>query len=210
MRPSSLPRRTQNERKTATIARLVDATIAALAEVGYARASVSEVCARAGLTQGALFRHFATRHDLVAKATEEIAARHVLRFSDSFAAPAAEVDAMALERVVRFAREVTRTDMHAAWREVMIAARTDGALRAAVREPLARYERALLEATWRFFGVEGERAEHVGAVVLSIMHAFDSEAVTVAIWPNAAIEEARVRWATKVLGDALRARAGDW
>lgn len=196
-------RRTQAERKAATIAGLIDATIASLAEVGYARTSVSEICARAGVTQGALFRHFATRQDLVAAATEEIARRHVLRFADTFARPAGALDAAALESVVRFVREVARTDVHAAWREVMVAARTDPALRAAVRGSLARYEQALLEATCRFFGARGERAAHVGAVVLSIMHAFDSEAVTVAIHPNAAIEEARVRWAARVLADAL-------
>ena len=38
-----------------------------------------------------------------------------------------------------------------------------------------------------------------GAIVLSLMHAFDSEAVTVGIVSNTAIEEQRVQWAAEVL-----------
>ena len=77
-------RRTQAERREATIARLLDATIDALAERGYAGASVAEICRRAGLSQGALFRHFDTRHAVIGAATDEIGRRHLARFVDAF------------------------------------------------------------------------------------------------------------------------------
>ncbi|MDQ3403638.1 MAG: TetR/AcrR family transcriptional regulator, partial [Actinomycetota bacterium] len=41
------PRRTQRERREATIGKLVNATIDAISDVGYARASVQEICGRA-------------------------------------------------------------------------------------------------------------------------------------------------------------------
>ena len=58
-------RRTQAERRAATIERLVDASIAVLAESGYAGASVKAICDHAGVSQGALFRHFETRLELL-------------------------------------------------------------------------------------------------------------------------------------------------
>ena len=198
------PRRTQAQRREATIALLLSATVDALAEVGYARTSVSEICARAGVTQGALFRHFATRLDVVAAATEDIARQHIARLEETFEFPAQLApDPQTLRAVVLFIRELARGARHAAWREVMVAARTDDTLRAAVRDALGRYEEALLQTTWRFFAVEDSATEHVGTVALSLMHMFDSEALTVGVYPNARIEEARVEWATKVLGEAL-------
>ena len=47
-------RRSQNERTAATIARLLEATMTAIVELGYSRATVREICARAGVSQGGL------------------------------------------------------------------------------------------------------------------------------------------------------------
>ena len=58
-------RRTQGERSAATVAKLIQATIEAIVEVGYAGASTREICDRAGISQGGLFRHFPTRRDLI-------------------------------------------------------------------------------------------------------------------------------------------------
>ena len=62
---SEHPRRSQSERRAETIELLLDATIATIAELGYHRATTAEICARAGVTHGALFHHFETRIDLV-------------------------------------------------------------------------------------------------------------------------------------------------
>lgn len=65
-------RRTQVERRTQTRRALLDATIESLVEVGYARTTTTEVTRRAGVSQGALFKHFATRSALVAAAAEHL------------------------------------------------------------------------------------------------------------------------------------------
>ena len=54
-------RRTQQERREGTIRKLLDAAAETLIEVGYSEASVQRICARAEVSQGALFRHFASR-----------------------------------------------------------------------------------------------------------------------------------------------------
>ena len=65
-------RRTQLQRREQTIGRIVDATIDALCELGYARTSVTEIGARAGVSQGGIFRHFDTRLDIVVAAAAEV------------------------------------------------------------------------------------------------------------------------------------------
>jgi AcrR family transcriptional regulator len=66
------PRRTQPERRAETRARLLAATQAALVERGYAGATTTEVCRRAGVSQGALFKHFASKGELLAATAEQL------------------------------------------------------------------------------------------------------------------------------------------
>jgi len=59
-------RRTQQSRREETVAKLIDAAEACFVEVGFSQAGVQMICDRAGMSQGALFRHFKTKNDLVA------------------------------------------------------------------------------------------------------------------------------------------------
>ena len=71
------PRRTQAERRADTTELLLDATIDAIADVGYHGATTAEICARAGVSDGALFHHFDTRVDLVLGALAHLTERRV-------------------------------------------------------------------------------------------------------------------------------------
>jgi AcrR family transcriptional regulator len=53
-------------------ARLIAATKASLMDSGYARTTAVEVCARAGVTRGALFHHFSGLSGLFAATLEEV------------------------------------------------------------------------------------------------------------------------------------------
>jgi len=55
-------------------ARLIAAARASLMDSGYARTTAVEVCARAGVTRGALFHHFSGLSELFAAALEEVCA----------------------------------------------------------------------------------------------------------------------------------------
>jgi AcrR family transcriptional regulator len=193
-------RRTQAERRAATVQGLIDATISALAEVGYAKTSVREICRRAGVSQGGMFRHFPSRISMIAATVAEIGARHLARFEASFGAGVRDVDAM-----LAFVTEAARSDTHAAWHEVMVAARTDAELRPSVTTALQAFEAAVLGSVGRWLGVHNaEKADRLGVIVLSIMHLFDSEAVTTRIYPNPALVARRAAW----LGELLRAELG--
>lgn len=66
------PTRTQRERREETRARLLGATQAALVERGYAGATTAAICRRAGVSQGALFKHFASKGELLAATAERL------------------------------------------------------------------------------------------------------------------------------------------
>ena len=51
----------QQARSVATRRRLLDAAVETLLSLGLARTSTTEVCRRAGVSQGALFKHFASK-----------------------------------------------------------------------------------------------------------------------------------------------------
>ncbi|HVZ35153.1 MAG TPA: TetR/AcrR family transcriptional regulator [Polyangiaceae bacterium] len=70
MSASPIPRRSQRERRDETQRKLLEATLECLAELGYARTTTPEIVRRAGLSQGALFKHYASKDALLAAAME--------------------------------------------------------------------------------------------------------------------------------------------
>ncbi len=75
-------RRTQEERRTETRRRLLEATVESLIEVGYAGTTIRHVTELAGVSQGAQSHHFPHRVDLVASAFEHLAEQRVDRYRE--------------------------------------------------------------------------------------------------------------------------------
>lgn len=65
-------REPQQDRSRATRARLLDAAIDSLAELGWAATTVAVVAERAGVSRGAAQHHFPTREDLFMAAVEQV------------------------------------------------------------------------------------------------------------------------------------------
>jgi AcrR family transcriptional regulator len=80
------PRLTKAERGAVTRARLLDATIDCLVELGWAGTSTTEVVRRAGVSRGAQVHHYPTKEDLVLAAIEHLVARRVEEYRLAFAA----------------------------------------------------------------------------------------------------------------------------
>ena len=117
-----------------------------------------------------------------------------------------QLDQTDFRAVVLLIRDICRTDVHAAWREIIVAARTDDELRHLAHEGLDRFEALLLQASVSFLGLADEdAAAHAGMVLLSVMHMFDSEAMTVDIHANDPLEQRRVDWAAQMLARELSA-----
>jgi AcrR family transcriptional regulator len=125
--------RTQAERSAATQARLLDATLDCLADVGWARTTTTEVVRRAGVSRGAQVHHFPTKHDLVVAAIDHLFERRQIEFRDAFdrLPPTRRTADAAIDLLWQTVQGAT----FAAWLEVVVAARTDERLREAM-EPI--------------------------------------------------------------------------
>ena len=75
-------RRTQAERREQTRAKLLEAAIESLLEVGYAATTTRRVAELAGVSPGAQTHHFPHRVDLVGAAVERLANRRIAEVQD--------------------------------------------------------------------------------------------------------------------------------
>ncbi|RMI32741.1 TetR/AcrR family transcriptional regulator [Nocardia stercoris] len=180
------------------MARIVDATIESITEVGYGRTTIREICRRAEVSQGALLRHFPTRHDVIIAAAEEVSHRHAQGFAAKLAAVPAGADPIAAALVA--VREGTRGPLNTVWHELVVAARTTPELADKLR-PLMRHAYELTgELAATVPGYEALPPEVRQTLVTSVVHLFNGEALSRAIYPMPEIEEQRLRLLTGMLG----------
>jgi AcrR family transcriptional regulator len=196
------PRRTQRERREATVGKLVDATIASLLAVGYAKTTVKGVCRRAGLSHGALFRVFSSMLDLVIAAGEEIAGRQIAEFEGRFARSVEGGDPLVLG--LGLLREACHSKSNVVFYELLVAARTDRELREALRPAMRRYHDAIRQTAARVPGTEALAPETLEAFLFTVLHTFDGESLARTVLPQPEIEERSMA----LLVRAMHAAAG--
>jgi len=169
-------RRTQGERREATIRKLLDAATDSLVEDGYANASVQAICARAGVSQGGLFRHFATRDALMVAAAEDIGQRILAQYRRDFEALRDKEDPLVL--AMRLVRAHCRSRTNQAWYELAMAARTHRGLRKALRPIAARYHADIEELARQLLpDLARAMGDGFGVLVDTIIAVFDGEVV---------------------------------
>ncbi|MFI1235837.1 TetR/AcrR family transcriptional regulator [Nocardia salmonicida] len=173
--PISRPRRTQQQRRAATVAKLVDATIAAIGELGYQRATVQEICGRAELSVGAMFRQFDSRLDLIVRTADEIFARQLTAFRVLMEHLGAQEDS--LDSALRFLREAQSSNITHALREIYLAARSDAELRTRIEPTVASYYAEIVEGVAQT-GVLNQFPERIReSVFFLLLHLFSGEAI---------------------------------
>ncbi|RMG18719.1 MAG: TetR family transcriptional regulator [Planctomycetota bacterium] len=154
-------------RSIATRTRLLEATVAALVERGAHGTSLAEVCRRAGASKGALLHHYPRRADLFAAAADHLFALRLAELEEALAlGDLADLDAL-LERLWAIYSGPTL----AAWLELVVAARTDPALRVALARVDADLTRRAAALFRQVFGVEDPARATAGA--RTIMALFD-------------------------------------
>ncbi len=140
--PPTVPR-TQAQRRQSTRSALLEATVSCLATRGYAATSTAAVSAEAGVSQGALFRHFPTRRALLVATAEHVSVRNITAFgalSDPDVTSVAEVAA-----VLGHLRTVVLSPANQTWRELLVAARSDADLREALLPARLSFQQQMLE-----------------------------------------------------------------
>jgi len=190
-KPQPKPRRTQEERREGTIRKLLDAATATLVDDGYADASVQAICARAGVSQGALFRHFPTREALMVAVGEDVGRRMLTSYQNEFDVLKGSDEPLVL--ALRLVRSHARSRVNQAWYELALAARTHETLRAALAPAAVAYYREI-EALARQLlpDVAARLGDGFAMFVETMLAIFDGENVHRFILPNDANDDARL------------------
>jgi AcrR family transcriptional regulator len=136
-------RLTQAERSATTRARLMDATLECLVEVGWAGTSTTEVVRRAGVSRGAQVHHFPTKDDLVLATVEHLMARRLDEYREAFRN--LPEDSRTPEAGFDLLRAACSGPTWVIWLELAVASRTNTAL----RERFVEVERRFWDAALR-------------------------------------------------------------
>jgi AcrR family transcriptional regulator len=182
--------RTQQQRRDETVARLLDASIETIVEVGYAKASAAEITKRAGVSVGALFRHFDTMGDFMAATAHEV----LRRLLDLGTKRVAEIpaDRPALDAMLAIMRDLTRNPIDAVMHELMIAARTDEKLRGTLEVVLTEYGAKMYDAFRGSPGVEKVPEEMRAVLLATLLNTFDGAAMVRAVVPHPELDAQQI------------------
>jgi AcrR family transcriptional regulator len=78
------PRRTQAQRRTATRAKILQAVVESIDEIGFQRTTAAEISRRSGLTWGAVQHHFGGKDGILIAVVEDSFDRFAALLTDSF------------------------------------------------------------------------------------------------------------------------------
>ncbi len=202
-KPAPAVRRTQTQRREATVAKLLDAAAEALIDVGYTGASVQEICTRAGVSQGALFRHFSSRMELMIRVSEHVGDGLIALYQADFQRlRSTRHDDLAL--ALQLLRSNVQSRLHQAWFELLLAARTDLRLQQALR-PIWQHRDEIVQALARSLLPEAARTlPQFDVIVDTMVTLFHGEAVDRFIRSDAAAERRRMDWLLQQLREMLQ------
>lgn len=187
-------RRTQEERREGTIRKLLDAATEALIELGHAGASVQKICDRAGVSQGALFRHFASREELMVAVGEDVGQKALARYRREFASKRARQGEEPLLLALRLVRARCRSRLNQAWYELAMAARTSPSLRRGLRVVTERYYQDIGRLAVQLLpGLAAALGGRFPVLVDTIVSVFDGEALHGFVLPQADMDEERLK-----------------
>lgn len=193
--------RTQQQRREETVARLLQASIDTIIEVGYARASAAVITKRAGVSVGALFRHFETMGDFMAATAYEVLRRQLETFTKQVAEIPA--DRPALPAALTILRDITAGSTNAVLYELMVAARTDEKLKETLQNVLGQYSAKIHDAARALPGAESFPEETFPVIVALMTNVFDGAAIVRGVLPQPEREEQRIPMLTALLTAGL-------
>lgn len=164
----------QQTRAVQTRDALVAAAVDCLAEGGVAATATARVARRAGVSQGALFRHFPAKNDLLEAAVARVLDALFLQFEDAMPAPTPDGDRL---EVGLAALWTVYTDPRLAGVfELFLAARTDPDLQARLSPILLAHAERELALARQIFPQAAHR-DDFDAVVIGLLSTLQGAAV---------------------------------
>lgn len=152
--PPALGRRrvALQDRSVETQRKLLAATTRCLVEHGYARLTTAAIARQAGTSEGALFRHYPTKADLIVAAIEQVFAELELHYR-RLIERAGKKKGVGVSPAVEALWKVMTTPEYLMTNEVYLAARSDAALGAAIRPMALRHQANLLRRARELYGM---------------------------------------------------------
>ncbi len=144
--------RSRSERTADSRALILDAAVACLVSDGYAGASTLAVQARAGVSRGRLLHHFPSREELLVAAASHLVNEMLAEAADQAEQLDVADPVERVERCVELNWALFQKPPFWAAMELWNAARTDEALRAALRTEERRLNQAIRAAADRIWG----------------------------------------------------------
>lgn len=196
--------RTQEERRTETRGRLLNAAVELLAKKGYSRFRIVDAGAAAGISRGGQTHYFATKNDLLEAAIEYV--------FDS-AAGTIRIEALrdfagdVLTRAVAQTDEFLRSNVYKVSLNMLITAGVDAHLADRVRA-ISRRNRGPSERAWidrlNRSGVEAETAEDALWLMWSVQRGVISDEL---IGGNTRPPEGLMQFATELMAEVIGSEA---
>ncbi len=185
--------RTQQERREQTRRTVLEATVASLIELGYAKTTTLEVQKRAGVSRGALLHHFPSKAELLTATIRYLAklrGRELEERAASLPSGGARIDA-----VIDLLWESFSGPLFYVAMELRNASRTDSGLRAVLTEVELDVHQRIIDQSRRLFGEPVASAPKfvcamdmtlqimIGAAMSNILHRDDERAkALIAAW----------------------------
>ncbi len=165
---------TQEERRTGTITRLIEAGAEVLVNDGNAGFSTAAVAKAAGVSNGALFRHFPTRLDLLVASTELLMERMRHVFAEEFTRLG---EGPKLRHILQALWTCVDRNELLAITEITALTRTDADLQERFTPILAAHHEKISELIRlaRPADLEPERAEQLGFLFIYALSGLSSE-----------------------------------
>jgi len=195
--------RTQAERSERTRELLLDATVECLVELGYAHTTVQEICQRAGVSHGGLFRHFSSRIELLIHVAEDVGEGLLELYRRDFerlrkSTPDELVLALKLLRVN------TQSRLHQAWFELQLAARTDHQLHEALLPIWKRRYEATQQLALALLPDAAREIPDFTVIVDTMVTLFHGEAMDGFLREDRQSEQRRMDWLVKLMELVLK------
>lgn len=173
------PRRlTQAERSTLTRARLLNATIESLVEVGYARTTTIEIGERAGLSRGAQLHHYSNKADLLVAAVEFLAEERMRKLQKELGSLLKKNPGDPIAPVFDVLWSSYTGPLFWAALELVVASRTDEELREKFHALEQRITARILAAIENLTGGSTEEAKAMIELTLYMMNGMAIERIT--------------------------------
>lgn len=169
----------KQDRARVTRNKLLEAAGRALCELGFAGTTTTVVSKRAGVSQGALYKHFGSKQQLIAATTEHLFEGLIDHFQEAFSKTSTGSDPIARALPALWAVFLT-PELYAVV-ELYIGARTDERLREALVPVLLKHRDNLRAEARALFPEAASHNPRFDVVVDSLMAALQGAAVSAAV-----------------------------